>query len=117
MEIRAATQLTTGPGIDAGPRASASAAGQLVADVERVKQRSTAERDLQDAVVPAADINLPTMPFVRADLSVDKAAQRVHVRLVDKDSGAVIREYPTEEQLRYLRVAREQIGKLLKTEA
>lgn len=117
MDIRAATQLAPAPSIDGGSRAGHSAAGQLAADAERVRIRSTAERDLQDAVVPAAEIELPTMPFVRADLSVDKAARRVHARIVDKDSGAVIREYPTEEQLRYLRIAREQIGKLLKTEA
>jgi len=117
MEIRAAIQLAPAPSIDGGSRAGNSAAGQLAVDAERVRIRSTAERDLQDAVVPAAEIELPSMPFVRADLSVDKAARRVHARIVDKDSGAVIREYPTEEQLRYLRIAQEQIGKLLKTEA
>ncbi len=117
MDIRAATQLPATPSIDGGSRAGSSAAGQLVAEVERVQRSSAVERDLQDAVVPAAEIDLPKLPYVRADLSVDKAAQRVHARIIDKDSGQVIREYPTEEQLRYLRVAREQIGKLLQTEA
>lgn len=117
MDIRAAVQLSPAPSIDGGSRAGASAAGQLAVDVERVRQSAAVERDLQDAVVPAAAIDLPKLPYVRADLSVDKAARRVHARIVDKDSGEVIREYPTEEQLRYLRVAREQIGKLLKTEA
>lgn len=116
MEIRAASQLAPAPSVDGGPRAGSSAAGQLAADVERIKQRSTVERDLQDAVVPAAEIDVPTRPLVRADLSVDKAARRVHARIVDQHSGAVIREYPTEEQLRYLRITREQIGRLLKTE-
>lgn len=117
MDIRAATQLSPAPSIDGGSRAGSSAAGQLAAEVQRVQHNSAVERDLQDAVVPAAEIDLPKLPYVRADLSVDKAAQRVHARIVDKDSGAVIREYPTEEQLRYLRITREQIGKLLKTEA
>lgn len=117
MDIRAAVQLTTTPPFEGGSRAGASAAGQLVADIERVRQSTAVERDLQDAVVPAAAIELPKTPSVRADLSVDKAARRVHARIIDKESGAVLWEYPSEEQLRYLRVAREQIGKLLKTEA
>jgi uncharacterized FlaG/YvyC family protein len=118
MDIRSATQsIPTATTIEGASRPGASAAGQLAQEVERVKRVSTAPREIVDAVVPAAEIDVPEPLFVRADLSVDKAARRVHVRLFDQESGQLVREYPSEEQLRYLQVTREQLGKLLKEEA
>lgn len=116
MDIRAATQLpASATTVDrAAPQTTSGA--QLSQDVERAK-RASAPRELADSIAPAPEIELPDLPYVRAELSVDKAARRVHTRLVDSSDGTVIREYPTEEQLRYLRVTREQIGKLLKAEA
>lgn len=117
MDIRAATQLPASTATaDSAGRQSAQSAAQLAQDIERAK-RAAAPRELADSIAPAAEIDLPDVLYVRAELSVDKAARRVHTRLVDSSDGTVIREYPTEEQLRYFRVTREQIGKLLKAEA
>jgi uncharacterized FlaG/YvyC family protein len=62
-----------------------------------------------------ADPSLPNL--VRAELDIDQATSRIVARVVSTKNGEVVRQYPAEETLHLLARAREQFGRLLKTQA
>jgi flagellar protein FlaG len=65
--------------------------------------RALVADDLSDAALPAKDLRL----------SVDRDLERVVARIIDNDSGEVVREVPPEELVELAKTLRSLMGQLL----
>ena len=73
----------------------------------------TAARRLTEALVADGGI---VPEHTKAELTVDDGSRRVVARLIDRDSGEVVREYPPDELLRLFAKTREQFQQLFQAD-
>lgn len=73
------------------------------------------EDEIQEAITRAQDALNEVDPRVK--LTVDRDLNRVVIKVVNSDSGEVIRQIPPEEMLRIQRFFHDRSGLLLKEEA
>ncbi|QEX23552.1 hypothetical protein FRZ61_34900 [Hypericibacter adhaerens] len=115
MEIRGSSQSPApAQSNDPSPLPTGGAASSEAIAAQR---QAVGERDLNDAVTMSPSMEMPKMPFTRAELSVDRSTQRYVARIVDRNNGKMVAEYPTEAQLKLYAISRELLGKLMKAEA
>jgi uncharacterized FlaG/YvyC family protein len=115
MEIRGISPLPA-PAQSNDP-SSLPSGGAASSEALTAQRQAVAQRDLTDAVSTAPALEMPKLPMTRAELSVDRAAQRYVARIVDRNNGKMVAEYPTEAQLKLYAISRELLGKLMKAEA
>jgi uncharacterized FlaG/YvyC family protein len=96
---------------------SSSTGGATSSEAVAAQRQAVGDRNLTDAVSAAPAMEMPKLPFTRAELSIDRAAQRYVARIVDRNNGKMVAEYPTEAQLKLYAISRELLGKLMKAEA
>ncbi|MFZ5789673.1 MAG: flagellar protein FlaG [Pseudomonadota bacterium] len=117
MEIRGITPFP-GPTLSNDPSSRPGAAGGAASpEAVSAQRRAVATPDSADAVTSAAEIEMPKLPFTRAEISVDRASKHYYARIVDRDSGKMLAEYPSKALLTLFAVTREQLGKIFKEEA
>jgi len=75
--------------------------------------KEIAARQLAEALSADAGV---APALVRAELAVDDGSRRVVARLIDRDSGEVVREYPPDELLRLFAKSREQFQRLFQAD-
>jgi uncharacterized FlaG/YvyC family protein len=114
MEIRGNSQFPA-PAQSTDPSSPLSG-GAASSEAMAAQREAVGERDLKDAVTMSPALEMPKLPMTRAELSVDRAAQRYVARIVDRDNGKMVAEYPTEAQLKLYAISRELLGKLMKAE-
>ena len=115
MEIRGLTSLPA-PAQSNDP-SSLPSGGAASSEAISAQRQAVAERDLTDAVSTAPALEMPKLPMTRMEMSVDRAARRFVARIVDRNDGKMVAEYPTEAQLKLYAISRELLGKLMKAEA
>lgn len=118
MEIRGINAFP-GPttSVDPSSRPGGPAGATASPEAVSAQRRAVAAPDSADAVTPAPGPEMPKLPFTRAEIGVDRASKHYYARIVDRDSGEMLAEYPSMAQLKLFAVTRQQLGKILKEEA
>ena len=105
MKIEAnITPTTSSPALT--PRAA-----QAVSAAKATAQRlAPAEIALPDAVQKIYQVKLPDAFNDRVQLNVDKETGLVIGTVIDRGTGKVLRQIPSEEMVRFIRATREELG-------
>jgi len=80
------------------------------------KAVAVAAVEIAEAIQAVDKGDLPIPMKVRSQLNVDDGSRRVVARIVDRETGATVRQYPAQEQLRLFAKTREQLEQLLKAD-
>jgi uncharacterized FlaG/YvyC family protein len=107
MKIEAnITPTTSSPALT--PRAA-----QAVAVAKTTAQRlAPAETAPPDAVQKIYQVKLPDAFNDRVQLNVDKETGLVIGTVIDRGTGKVLRQIPSEDMVRFIRATREELGPL-----
>lgn len=79
------------------------------------RRKSVSEEELKDVVSQAQELLNQTES--RIQLAVDRDLQQVVIKVIDRESGQVIRQIPPEEMLELQRFFQDRSGLLLSEEA
>lgn len=82
--------------------------------VEKAVAVSTVE--IAEAVLAIQKAELPTATAVRSELNVDDGSRRVFARTVDRETGATVNQYPSEDALRLFAKTRQDLDRLFKAD-